>query len=97
MELLEERTLLATFVVTTADVDGGNGSLRDAIQDANSNPGLDLIHFNIPSATVTTDANGHVDFSAVLPVAVANRRLVSATATDPGNNTSQFSRRLAVS
>ena len=27
---------------------------RDAIQDANSNPGLDLIHFNLPGGGVHT-------------------------------------------
>ncbi|HYC90121.1 MAG TPA: hypothetical protein VEO54_12975 [Thermoanaerobaculia bacterium] len=36
----------ATFTVTTA-ADSGPGSLRQAITDANANPGLDNIHFNI--------------------------------------------------
>jgi CSLREA domain-containing protein len=53
-EPLEERTLLATFVVTRADVDGVNGSLRDAILDANLNPGPDVIRFNIPGGGVHT-------------------------------------------
>lgn len=50
----------------------------------------------IGSSSVTTDAVGHVEFSAVLPVPVADRRLITATATDAANNTSQFSRRQAV-
>lgn len=39
----------ATFVVTNTG-DAGAGSLRQAILDANANPGLDQIHFNIPGA-----------------------------------------------
>src|SRR6185369_2035405 len=35
-----------TFVVTNAN-DSGAGSLRQAIVDANANPGLDSINFNI--------------------------------------------------
>ena len=35
-------------VVTTAD--SGAGSLRQALLDANANPGPDLIHFNIPGS-----------------------------------------------
>src|SRR6185295_18383133 len=37
-----------TFVVTNTD-DAGSGSLRQAILDANANPGSDLITFNIGS------------------------------------------------
>ena len=48
------------------------------------------------STNITTDASGHVDFTATLPVAVANRRLITATATDAAGSTSQFSRRQAV-
>ena len=41
---LEDRTTPATFVVTNA-VDGGTGSLRDAINLANANPDADTIVF----------------------------------------------------
>ncbi|HEX4796685.1 MAG TPA: PKD domain-containing protein [Humisphaera sp.] len=50
----------------------------------------------IGSANVTTDGNGYVEFTVAFSVAVANRQLIAATATDPGNNTSEFSVRLAV-
>lgn len=42
-----------TFTVTNAN-DSGPGSLRQAILDANSNPGLDSVSFNIPGSGVRT-------------------------------------------
>lgn len=45
-EPLEPRTLLSAFVVTGTR-DSGGGSLRQAILDANANPGPDEIQFNI--------------------------------------------------
>ncbi len=50
VERLEGRQLLATFQVSTT-ADGGPGSLRQAILQANSNLGADAIEFNIPSST----------------------------------------------
>jgi hypothetical protein len=43
----------ATFTVTNTN-DSGAGSLRQAILDANGNPGLDAIHFAIPGSGVQT-------------------------------------------
>ena len=43
----------ATFTVTNTG-DSGAGSLRQAILDANANPGLDTIEFDIPGAGVQT-------------------------------------------
>jgi hypothetical protein len=43
---------LATFTVANTS-DSGSGSLRQAILDANANPGVDLITFNIGRATIT--------------------------------------------
>ncbi|HET6251089.1 MAG TPA: hypothetical protein VFE47_25605 [Tepidisphaeraceae bacterium] len=40
---------------------------------------------------VTTDANGNASFNVSVPVPVANGRLITATATDPTGNTSEFS------
>ena len=45
-ERLEDRTLLSAYVVTNANDDGA-GSLRQAIADANLNPGFDTINFQI--------------------------------------------------
>ncbi|HXG11885.1 MAG TPA: Calx-beta domain-containing protein, partial [Gemmataceae bacterium] len=51
LEVLEGRTLPATFIVTNID-NGGIGSLRQAIIEANGNPGPDRIEFNIPGGGV---------------------------------------------
>ena len=51
MEVLEDRTLMATFVVnTTSDAAGVNGTLREAINMSNASPGHDRIEFNIPGS-----------------------------------------------
>jgi hypothetical protein len=44
VETLEDRTLPSTFLVTNV-ADSGAGSLRQAILDANANPGADVIRF----------------------------------------------------
>lgn len=44
LEVLEDRRLLTTFTVTNTN-DSGNGSLRDAIDDANASGGSDKIIF----------------------------------------------------
>jgi hypothetical protein len=49
----------ATFTVTNTN-DSGAGSLRQAILDANANPGLDTIAFDIPGSGVHTIAPGSV-------------------------------------
>jgi hypothetical protein len=50
---LAGQTIAATFVVTTS-LDSGPGSFRQAILDANGNPGPDDIDFNIPGPGVHT-------------------------------------------
>src|SRR5262249_12732458 len=59
IESLERRELLATFTVTTpADLTQSGqvvpGSLRDAINRANLNPGPDTVNFNIGGSGVHT-------------------------------------------
>ncbi len=53
--LLPHTAKAATYTVTTTD-DAGAGSLRQAITDANGNPGADTIAFNIAGAGVHTIA-----------------------------------------
>ncbi|HEV3165427.1 MAG TPA: hypothetical protein VGZ22_15480 [Isosphaeraceae bacterium] len=50
----------------------------------------------IGQKVVTTDATGNVSFSASFPVAVPPGESLSATATDPAGNTSEFSQDLPV-
>ena len=52
-EPLEERRLLTVFTVVNAN-DSGTGSFRDAIKQANANPGLDLILFDIGGGGLQT-------------------------------------------
>ncbi|HUE69556.1 MAG TPA: right-handed parallel beta-helix repeat-containing protein [Pirellulaceae bacterium] len=61
VEHLEERQVLSTFLVTNT-ADSGAGSLRQAILDANANPGADAIVFQIP----VSDPN-FVDVDSHLP------------------------------
>jgi S-layer homology domain len=51
----------------------------------------------IGSSVVTTDGSGNATINAVLPVVLAPGEVVSATATDPEGNTSEFSQRIVVS
>jgi titin len=45
----------------------------------------------LESTTVTTDANGNADFTFTVAIPVDPGQFISATATDPNGNTSQFS------
>src|SRR5690349_18151196 len=51
LERFEDRCLLSTFTVTN-NQDGGPGSLRQAIEDANQNSGVDTIAFNIAVGSI---------------------------------------------
>lgn len=50
---LRDDAYVAAFTVTNTN-DSGPGSLRQAINDANNSPGLDLTSFNIPGGGVKT-------------------------------------------
>ena len=51
----------------------------------------------IGSTQVTTDGSGNADIDVTLPATVENGSRISATATDPDGNTSEFSQRLIFS
>ncbi len=55
VERLEDRTVPSTFTVSTL-ADSGPGSLRQAILDANANPGADLIDFAVAGTVLLTSA-----------------------------------------
>ena len=48
------------------------------------------------SATVTTDANGNATFQVTFKAAVPVGQVISATATDPIGNTSEFAKDVTV-
>jgi hypothetical protein len=47
--------------------------------------------FFLGSTNVTTDASGHASFDVTLPVKSVGGQIITATATDPDGNTSEFS------
>src|SRR5262249_39786928 len=49
------------------------------------------------STSVTTDSSGHASFSVTAPVGNLAGQVISATATDPGNNTSEFCKAVVAS
>ena len=51
----------------------------------------------IGSTQVTTDGSGNATINVILPAIVENGSRISATATDPAGNTSEFSQRLIFS
>jgi hypothetical protein len=92
-------------VLTSATVAGGTTVVQGTLQStpntafrveffANATPGEDWHGQGqtfLGFATVTTGADGTATISATLPVAAPLGWAVSATATDPGGNTSEFS------
>jgi hypothetical protein len=79
----------AEFQVTTAD-DSGPGSLRQAILDANANPGPDTITFNIPGTGPHT-----INLLSALPE-ISGPTTLDAT-TQPGTVCSTFDLRVSLS
>ena len=61
VEAIEPRVLLSTYTVTNLN-DSGPGSLRDAIQQANANPGPDTITFKAGIAGII-DINSPLELS----------------------------------
>jgi hypothetical protein len=76
LEALEERVALATFLVTNT-ADSGDGSLRQAILDADSGPGGDTIAFAVNGGGVQT-----IQPTSALP-AITKAATIDGT-TQPG-------------
>lgn len=91
-------------VLTSVTVAGGNTTIEGALSSA-SNTSFDLEFFYggsqdhtgfgegpafLGHTTVTTDGSGDADFTVVFGVD-ASDSYITATATDPGGNTSEFS------
>jgi hypothetical protein len=62
----------------------------NAVCDASGN-GEGAKPFSLNTALVTTDANGNGSFNLIVPASLPAGRVITATATDPSGNTSEFS------
>jgi Calx-beta domain/SdrD B-like domain len=97
-------------VLTSAGVPNGSTTIRGTL-DSTPNTNFRVEFFDsaagdpsgygegqtfLGAMTVTTDASGSGTFMVSFPVAVPGGYVVTATATDPGNNTSEFSAAAAV-
>jgi hypothetical protein len=92
-------------VVTSALLSGGMTSVTGVLDSTPSTTfTLDFYANRLPdpsgygegqtylgSTTVATDPTGHASFTATVAAAPAGQQFLSATATDPGHNTSEFS------
>src|SRR5947209_1920361 len=69
LEVLEDRTVPSTFIVTNT-ADSGSGSLRAAIMAANTNPGADVIKFagGLKGTITLTSANGELSITDDLTI-----------------------------
>ncbi len=76
LEVLEERCVPSIYTVTNT-ADSGAGSLRQAILNANGNPGTDTIQFDIPGS-----GNQVIRPASALP-AITDPVIIDAT-TQPG-------------
>jgi len=62
IEGLEPRMFLSTYTVTSL-ADAGPGSLRDAVEQANANPGPDTINFAAGLTGTITLTSGQLEIS----------------------------------
>lgn len=62
----------------------------NAVCDSSGN-GEGAKPFALNHAPVTTDANGNANFNVIVPTSLPPGRIITATATDPTGNTSEFS------
>jgi hypothetical protein len=83
LEALEPRTLFAVFVAGNPN-DGGPGSLRDAVAQANANPGPDVIRLPHAQYTLTIAGAGE-DANATGDLDVTDD--LTITPLGPGNST----------
>src|SRR5215475_479426 len=78
-------TLEANFTVINTN-DSGPGSLRDAISQANANPGPDTIDFNIPSSDPGCAASGVCTITPLTPLDTITEAVTIDGYTQPGSS-----------
>lgn len=67
VDVLEDRTLLSVIMVTNLN-DSGNGSLRAAVDSANSSPGADVIRFRQNLAGTIVLTSGQMEIADELTI-----------------------------
>jgi predicted outer membrane repeat protein len=80
-EPLESRYLLATFTVTSLN-DSGDGSLRQAIADANANPDADLINFTPDVLGTITLTTGQLEITTDLSIEGPGADMLAVSGND---------------
>src|SRR5262245_14547300 len=81
LEALEDRALLSVFTVTDL-ADSGAGSLRQAILDANAQPGIDLIDFAAGLQGTIALSSGQLDITDGLLVTGPGARQLAVSGND---------------
>ncbi|MEM7316087.1 MAG: hypothetical protein AAF497_23380, partial [Planctomycetota bacterium] len=87
LEGLEDRCMLATFMVTNTN-DAGDGSLRRAIQLSNATPGVDDVQFDaaLTDQTITL-TSGQIRISQAVTIDGQDRNVtIDASGSDPTPN-----------
>jgi len=84
-EGLEGRVLLATYTVTTP-ADAGPGSLRQAILDANANPGLDTIRGSVPRSEAVRPLSALPAITDRVSFVSVGLLIVDGSAAGPGSD-----------
>ncbi len=77
-EQLESRTLLTTYTVTNLN-DAGAGSLREALNQANSNSGADTISFGASLSGTIALTSGHLQISDSVTITGRGADLISVS------------------
>jgi parallel beta-helix repeat protein len=103
--------LLQNYPVLSSAVSSASGTAITGTLNSTPNETFHLEFFASPTAnasgygegktylgstSVTTDASGNASFSLTVPVGNLVGQVLSATATDPGNNTSEFSKDILI-
>jgi hypothetical protein len=78
---LEDRTLPSTFLVTNL-LDGGNGSLRQAVLNANANPGPDDVAFAPGLQGTVALTSGPLDITDALTIHGPGADQLTVSGTD---------------
>ena len=95
---LQNHPVLSTAFISNSTISGSLNSTASTTfrLEFFANSACDASGFGegetfLSATDVTTDGSGNVSFSVPLPGSVALGEFITATATDPGNNTSEFS------